>query len=51
MTYEALELAISRLIEKRRKAHGNDAEQARINAKLTKLYDKKYLMLQQQGRK
>lgn len=48
MTLEALKLAIQRLIIKRREAHGNDAEQARINAKLTKLYDLKYTMLMQQ---
>lgn len=47
MTYEALQEAIKRLIIKRRQAHGNDAEQARINAKLTKLYDLKYTMLMQ----
>jgi hypothetical protein len=51
MTYEALMHAISNLIEKRRKAHGNDQEQARINAKLTKLYDLKYVMLAQQKNK
>lgn len=50
MTYEALEAAIANLIDKRRKAHGNDEEQARINAKLTKLYDLKYTMLAQQRR-
>lgn len=50
MTEEALTYAIARLIEKRRKAHGDDAEQARLNAKLTKLYDLKWIMLQQQKR-
>ena len=50
MTYDALMYAIENLIEKRRQAHGNDQEQARINAKLTKLYDLKYTMLEQQGR-
>lgn len=49
MTYEALELAIQRLIAKRKEAFFDDAEQARINAKLEKLYEKKYLMLQQKG--
>ena len=48
MTYEALTHAIANLIDKRSKAHGNYAEQARINAKLTKLYDLKYTMLTQQ---
>lgn len=47
MTLEAIEYAISALIIKRRNAHGNDQEQARINAKLTKLYDLKYTMLAQ----
>ena len=50
MTLDALNYAIARLIIARQKAHGNYAEQARINAKLTKLYDLKYLMLEQQGR-
>lgn len=50
MTYEALEYAISHLIDERRKAHGNYKEQARINAKLTKLYDLKYVMLAQQNK-
>lgn len=49
MTYEALMYAIANLIEKRRKAHGNDAEQARITAKLEKLYELKYVMLAQQN--
>ena len=50
MTYEALMHAISNLIVKRRNAHGNDQEQTRINAKLTKLYDLKYTMLAQQAK-
>ena len=50
MTLEALREAIIRLDAKRKQAHGNDAEQARITAKLEKLYEKKYLMLQQKGR-
>ena len=49
MTLEAISHAIGRLIIKRAEAHGNDAEQARINAKLDKLYEKKYLMLEQGG--
>ena len=48
MTLLALEEAIKRLIIKRREAHGNDEEQKRINEKLTKLYDLKWLMLQQE---
>lgn len=51
MTFDALTYAIARLIIARRNAHGNPQEQARINAKLTKLYDLKYLMLEQQRRK
>ena len=51
MTYDALMHAISTLIIKRRKAHGNDTEQARINEKLTKLYDLKYTMLAQKSAK
>ena len=34
MTLEALRQAIARLIIARAEAHGNEAEQARINAKL-----------------
>ena len=51
MTFEALELAIIRLDAKRKQAHGNEAEQDRITAKLEKLYELKYTMLQQRGRK
>lgn len=47
MTLEALCYAIARLIIARRNAHGNELEQKRINDKLTKLYDLKYLMLSQ----
>lgn len=50
MTLEALTEAIKRLIIQRREAHGNDAEQDRISEKLTKLYDLKFLMLQQQAK-
>lgn len=49
MTFEALVNAIARLIIARRNAHGNELEQKRINDKLDKLYDIKYLMLQQQA--
>ena len=51
MTLEALQNAISRLIIKRYEAHGNQAEQARINAKLDKLYEKKYIMIEQESQK
>lgn len=47
MTFETLQNAIARLIVARREAHGDDAEQARINAKLDKLYNLKYTMLEQ----
>ena len=47
MTFEALQNAIARLIVARREAHGNEAEQARLNAKLEKLYNLKYTMLEQ----
>ena len=47
MTFEALQNAIAKLIIARREAHGNEAEQARINAKLDKLYNLKYTMLEQ----
>lgn len=50
MTFEALEEAIIRLDAKRKQAHGNDAEQARITAKLEKLYELKYTMLKQQNK-
>lgn len=51
MTYEALQNAIARLIIARREAT-DEAEQARINEKLSKLYDLKYIMLaQNQGGK
>ncbi len=50
MTLEALTEAIKRLIVKRAETHGNEVEQARINAKLTKLYDLKWLMLEQMAK-
>jgi hypothetical protein len=46
MTLEALTYKIQELIIKRREAHGNYAEQDRINEKLTKLYNLKQLMLE-----
>ena len=51
MTLEALKNAIAKLIVARREAHGNEAEQARINAKLDKLYEKKYIMLEQESQR
>ena len=50
MTLEALYYAIERLLIKRWKAKDNDEEQKRINQKLDKLYDLKYLMLEQMYR-
>lgn len=47
MTLEALKNAIARLIIARAEAHGNKAEQARINTKLDKLYNLKYTLLEQ----
>lgn len=47
MTIDALKQAIAKLIIKRREAHGNKEEQARINAKLDKLYELKYIALEQ----
>ncbi len=47
MTLEALKTAIANLVAKREKAHGDQAEQERLNAKLNKLYECKYLMLAQ----
>lgn len=49
MTYQALIEAIKRLIIQRAEAHGNDKEQARINAKLDKLYALKQTILEQGG--
>lgn len=50
MTIQAISNAIANLIIKRRRAHGNDIEQERINEKLTKLYElKRILKLQQAG--
>jgi hypothetical protein len=51
MTIDAINEAIKRLIIKRREAHGNEEEQKRINEKLTKLYNIKFLALQQEANK
>lgn len=50
MTFEALQQAIANLIVARREAHGNKAEQTRINTKLDKLYNLKYTMLEQMNK-
>ena len=47
MTLQALQEAIARLIIKRAEKHKNAGEQARINEKLTKLYDLKFTLLSQ----
>ena len=47
MTFDALQNGIKRLIEKRRNTQ-NECELAQINTKLTKLYNLKYLMIEQQ---
>lgn len=51
MTLEALQNAIANLIIARREAHGNETEQARINAKLDKLYNLKYTLLEQESQR
>ena len=51
MTLEALKNAIAKLIIARAEAHGNEAEQARINAKLDKLYALKYTLLEQESQR
>lgn len=51
MTKQSLEEAIRRLIIKRQEAHNDYAEQERINQKLTKLYDLKWLMMEQEYNK
>lgn len=51
MTIGAVNEAIKRLIIKRREAHGNEEEQHRINNKLTKLYNIKYIALEQETNK
>ena len=47
MTLKALQEAIRRLIIARAEATGDEAEQNRLNAKLEKLYNLKYTMLEQ----
>ena len=51
MTIEAINEKIRTLTIKRREAHGNEEEQKRINEKLTKLYNIKFLSLQQEANK
>ena len=51
MTFVALQNAIARLIVARREAHGNETEQARITAKLEKLYALKYTLLEQESQR
>lgn len=47
MTISAINAAIGRLILARQAAHGNKNEQTRINAKLDKLYEIKFILLSQ----
>ena len=49
MTLSAINAAIGRLILARQAAHGNKDEQTRINEKLTKLYEIKFILLSQNG--
>lgn len=49
MTLQALKNAIARLIIKRAELHGNTAEQEKINERLTKLYELKYIALSQEA--
>jgi hypothetical protein len=51
LTIGAINEAIKRLIIKRREAHGNEEEQRRISAKLEKLYNIKYIALEQETKK
>lgn len=50
MTIQSITYAIARLIKKRKKFTGDDEEQAKINCKLDKLYDLKYLAIQQENK-
>jgi hypothetical protein len=51
MTLESLQQAIANLLVARREAHGNEAEQTRITAKLEKLYALKYTLLEQESQR
>lgn len=51
MTRESLLEAINRLKVKRAEAHGDYAEQERLNKKLDLLYSKWYLLNEQEARK
>lgn len=51
MTLETLKNAIANLIIARAEAHNNEAEQARINAKLEKLCTLKYTLLEQESQR
>ena len=51
MTIGAVKEAIKRLIIKRREANGDEEEQNRINKKLDKLYDIKYIAIEQETKK
>ena len=49
MTISAINAAIGRLILARQAAHGDKNEQTRINKKLDKLYEIKFILLSQNG--
>lgn len=51
MTLENLNFKIGQLIQQRAAAHGNEAEQARLNTKLDKLYEIKHTALVQKATK
>lgn len=50
MTIQRLDRQIAVLIKARRKAHGNDVEQSRINGLLDRLYDAKGALCRANGR-
>ena len=50
MTLEVLNETIRGLIVKRQEAHGDKEKQDKYNKMLTKLYEMKYLMLEQEQR-
>ena len=50
MTLEVLNETIRGLIVKRQEAHGDKEKQDKYNKMLTKLYEMKYLMLEQVNR-
>ena len=51
MTIDSIKYAIARLITKRSQLTGDDNAQFEINQKLDKLYDLKYLAIEQENMK